>query len=111
MTAGCSSTISRRAIVLFVLAGTAMTIIFTGVFNNTKGSLLIAVLLHASVDTTFIILNQLFPAPLVTDYGSTVPMVIGFGAVALLVVALTRGRLGYQHYRQEVEADSTADPT
>jgi membrane protease YdiL (CAAX protease family) len=99
-------------IVLFVLAGTAMTIIFTGVFNNTKGSLLIAVLLHASVDTTFIILNQLFPAPLVTDYGSTVPMVIGFGAVALLVVALTRGRLGYQHYRQEEEEpDSAAAPT
>jgi hypothetical protein len=35
----------------------------------------------------------------------------GFGALAVVLVALTRGRLGYQHYRQEVEADSAAAPT
>jgi membrane protease YdiL (CAAX protease family) len=92
-------------IVLFVISGTALTIVVTWVFNNTKGSVLIAILVHETFDTTFVFLNLLFTAPLVTDYGSTVPMVIGFGAVALLVVALTRGRLGYQHYRQEEEPD------
>ncbi len=53
-------------------------------------------------------LNGLFPAPIVNDYGSNVPVLIGFGAVALLVIALTQGHLGYQHYRQEVEPDPTS---
>jgi hypothetical protein len=57
---------------------------------------------------TFVILNLLFTAPIVTDYGSTVPILIGCGAVALLVIALTRGRLGYQHYRQEEPDLATA---
>jgi uncharacterized protein len=99
--------------ILFLSAVTVMTIVFTWVFNNTKGSLLIAILLHAAVNTSYATLIVLFPTPLVTDYGTMVPMVIGFGAVALVVIALTRGRLGYQHYRQEeeVEPDSAAAPT
>jgi membrane protease YdiL (CAAX protease family) len=98
-------------IVLYVVAATAVTIVFTWVFNNTKSSLLITILLHAAINTSFATLVVLFPTPLVTDYGSTVPMVIGFGALALVVIALTRGRLGYQHYRQEVEPESAAAPT
>ena len=98
-------------IVLFVISATAFTIIVTWVFNNTKGSLLIAILVHATFDTTFVILNQLFPAPIVTDYGSTVPVLIGYGAVALVVMALTRGRLGYEHYRHEVEPNLATAPT
>jgi membrane protease YdiL (CAAX protease family) len=92
-------------IVLYVISAIAFTIVMTWVFNNTKGSLLIAVLMHASFNTTFVILNLLFPAPIVTGYGSTVPVLIGYGAVALLVIALTRGRLGYQHYQQEEDPD------
>jgi membrane protease YdiL (CAAX protease family) len=88
-------------IVLFVIAAIAFAIVMTWVFNNTQGSLLIAVLVHASFDMFLSTLNLLFPAPLVTDYGSNVPVLIGFGALALVLVALTRGRLGYQHYRQE----------
>jgi uncharacterized protein len=59
-------------IVLFVISAIAFTIVMTWVFNNTKGSLLIAILVHATFDTTFVILNLLFPAPIVTDYGSAV---------------------------------------
>jgi membrane protease YdiL (CAAX protease family) len=98
-------------IVLFVTAVTAMSIIFTWVFNNTKGSVLIAMLLHAAINTSFATLISLFPTPLVTDYGTTVPMVIGSGAVALVVIALTGGRLGYQHHRQEDELESAGAPT
>jgi uncharacterized protein len=47
----------------------------------------------------------LFPAPVVTSYGGAVPLLIGLGVTALLVVALTRGRLGYQHYKQEEDPD------
>lgn len=67
-------------IVLFVIASIPFTIVMTWVFNNTKGSLLIAVLAHATFNMTFVILNLLFTAPIVTDYGSTVPILIGCGA-------------------------------
>ena len=93
---------------LFVIVAIPLTIVMTWVFNNTKGSVLMAILVHATFDMTFVILNLLFTAPLVTDYGSTLPILIGCGAVALLVIALTRGRLGYQHYRQEEPDLATA---
>jgi len=88
-------------IVLFVIASIPLTIVMTWVFNNTKGSVLIAILGHWSFDFTFVILNLLFTAPIVTDYGSTLPVLIGLGAAALLVIASTRGRLGYQHYESK----------
>ena len=94
-------------IVLFVIAAIPLTIIMTWVFNNTKGSLLIAILGHWAFDISFVILNLLFTAHIVTDYGSTLPILIGLGAVALLVIALTRGQLGYEHSLPE-EADLPA---
>jgi len=98
-------------IVMFVIAAIAFTIVMTWVFNNTKGSLLIATLIHASFDMFMAALNGLFPAPIVNDYGSNMPVLIGFGALALVLVALTRGRLDYQKYRQEVEPDPATTPT
>jgi CAAX protease family protein len=89
-------------IVWFVSADIALTIIYTWVFNNTKASLLITILVHASNDAFFI--NQLFLARVVTH--SLLPFVIGFGALAVLLVSFTRGRLGYDHYRQEEEPDA-----
>jgi hypothetical protein len=53
-------------------------------------------------------LNGLFPIPIVNDYGSNVPILIGLGVLALVLVALTRGRLGYQRYRQDVLVPATA---
>jgi membrane protease YdiL (CAAX protease family) len=87
---------------MFVLATTCLSIIYTWAFNNTKGSLLIAILIHWSFDVTTVPVATLFPAPIIDEYGLGV-ILPGFGAAALLVIALTRGRLGYQHYRQEEE--------
>lgn len=92
-------------IVWYVLAAIPLTIIYTWVFNRTKGSLLIVILVHASNDAFFI--DQLFLAPIVTS--SLLPFVIGFGATALLLVVLTRGRLGYRHSQQE--EDDVRHPT
>ena len=97
-------------VVVYVLATTCLTIIYTWVFNNTKGSLLIAILLHWSFDVATVPVASLFPAPIVLDYGLLV-ILPGFGAVALLIVALTRGRLGYQHYQQEEEPAKVTAPT
>jgi uncharacterized protein len=94
--------------VLFLATVSFMTIVFTWVFNNTKGSILLAILLHTSFDVLVGPVGQLFPAPVVTDYGGALPLLIGLGVTALLLVALTRGRLGYRNYRQEDQYPATA---
>src|SRR5829696_2336475 len=96
-------------LVVFVLATTCLAIMYTWVFNNTKGSVLMAILIHASFNASVTgILAPLFPAPILNDYG-LLPILGGFGVFAVVLVALTRGRLGYQHYRQE-ETDPAAAP-
>ena len=97
-------------IVMFVIATIPFTIVMTWIFNNTKGSLFMAVLVHTSFDWVLAILNRLFPVPIVNDYGSNVPVLIGLGILALVIIALTQGRLGYQRYRDEVP-DLTTAPT
>jgi uncharacterized protein len=98
-------------VVVFVLATTCLAIMYTWVFNNTKGSVLMAILVHAIFNASVTgILAPLFPSPILSDYG-LLPLLGGFGALAVVLVALTRGRLGYQNHRQEVEPDSAAAPT
>jgi membrane protease YdiL (CAAX protease family) len=98
-------------IVMFIVMITALTVIMTWVFNNVKGSLLVTMLMHASFNTfANKILTPLFPAPIMSEYG-LLPMLVGFSAVALLLGVLTRGRLGYQHYRQEETPVSAEAPT
>jgi membrane protease YdiL (CAAX protease family) len=104
------NTLSTFNVVVFVLATTCLSIIYTWAFNNTKGSLLIAILLHWSFNVSTLIVAPLFLAPIVLDYG-LLPILPGFGVVALLIVVLTRGRLGYQHYQQEEEPDPATAPT
>src|SRR5215216_2690241 len=98
-------------LVVFVLATTCLAIMYTWVFNNTKGSVLMAILIHASFNASVTgILAPLFPAPILEDYG-LLPILGGFGAFAVVLVALTRGRLGYQHYQQEEEPDPATAST
>jgi uncharacterized protein len=81
-------------VALFVIWAVAITVIFTWVFNNTKGSVLMVILAHGSINSAAAAVFGLFPAPAVT--GGILNFVIGFGVVALVVVALTRGHLGYR---------------
>jgi uncharacterized protein len=97
-------------VVLFVLWISLWSFIYTWVFNNTKGSVFMAVLVHASGDAfPNAIVGPLFPAfVLVTANGVNVGyygLAIGYGVLALLLVALTRGRLGYERYQQEEEPE------
>jgi hypothetical protein len=59
-----------------------------------------AILVHASIDTFSAPLFVLFSP---SDLANII--LVSFGALALVLVAFTRGRLGYQHYRQEEEPD------
>src|SRR5919107_2894721 len=96
-------------IVMFILMITTLTIIMTWVFNNAKGSLLITMLMHATFNTfATTIVEPLFPAPILSEYG-LLPVLLGFGATALVLIAATRGRLGYQHYHPE-DTDQTTAP-
>ncbi len=70
----------------------SITFIFTWVYNHTHGSVFMAILLHASINTLSIVV-PLFPVPAVMD--SELAMVIGWGALAVLILVLSRGRLGY----------------
>jgi membrane protease YdiL (CAAX protease family) len=91
---------------IFFLMVVALAIIFTWVFNHTGGSIFISNLLHASIDTPQLVWIPLFlavtngiPLPL-AETSLDLAILIGFGVPALLIVILTRGRLGYQHAPQ-----------
>jgi membrane protease YdiL (CAAX protease family) len=78
---------------IFFLMVMAMAVIFTWVVNHTFGSVFIAILLHASINA-FGIVQPLFTAPSVTS--TDLFMCIGVVVAALMILILTRGRLGYQ---------------
>ena len=83
-----------QSVAIFTLGVMAITVIMTWVFNNTRGSLLLAVLAHSSINTFSAFIGPLFPA----QAGSQVNGLIGFGGAALVILVLTRGRLGFDRY-------------
>ena len=93
--------------VMFILMITALTIIMTWVFNHAKGSILITMLMHASFNTfANKVAAPLFPAPLFDDYG-LLPVLIGFAGTAIVLIIVTRGRLGYDTYLRERKVSHT----
>jgi membrane protease YdiL (CAAX protease family) len=81
-------------LLMFILAVLAVSIIFTWIFNHTRGSIFIAITAHASVDTPQATLAPLFPA--LTYSVLLMASFLSFGVTALLIVIATRARLGYQ---------------
>ncbi len=95
-------------IVMFVVMITALTIIMSWVFNHANGSLLITMLMHASFNTfANKVEAPLFPAPILNEYG-LLPVLIGFTATALVLIVVTRGRLGYDRYERYLATQSVA---
>ena len=92
-------------IVKFVVIAVGFAIVTTWVFNNTKGSVFMAILVHASIDAFSAPLGALFSPSKVAN-----GILVSFGVLAVVLVAITRGRLGYQHYHPE-DADRTNVPT
>jgi uncharacterized protein len=84
---------SILSIILFIVFAITVTVVITWVFNNTRASVLLAILVHSSIDTFTIPLAAIFPAWAIA---SALPLTIGFGVVAVALIVLTRGRLDYQ---------------
>jgi membrane protease YdiL (CAAX protease family) len=79
--------------VRFALALIALAYIIQWVFNNTGGRVLMAILTHATWNTfESAALVEIFPAVV----GSYLNLTIGAWVLALVIIAVTRGRLGYR---------------
>jgi membrane protease YdiL (CAAX protease family) len=81
------------------LAIVASTIVWTWLFNHAGGSVLFAMLIHATSNATSALIPQLIP-----DIGGGNPWFVFqlMSIVALVLVVLTRGRLGYKVEREQL---------
>src|SRR5215213_248692 len=90
---------------LWLVGTLAVTFVYTWLFNNTGGSILLAALLHAAINMSSGLVLGLIPgmedAFGVQLYGA---VAIACVIVALVLVVATRGRLGYRAERVPLEA-------
>jgi uncharacterized protein len=99
--------------VLLIIVAILTRIFMTWVFNNTKGSILIAILLHASLDASnsgSAFIKQLLTASQLGGYGLASALVFPLVAAVLLLI-FTKGRLSYRPDRavQPVAAPQPAE--
>jgi uncharacterized protein len=97
--------------VLMIIVAILTRIFMIWVFNNTKGSILIAILLHASLDASnsgSAFITHLLTASQLGSYGLASALLFPLVAAVLLLV-FTRGRLSYKpnRTRQDVEASQS----
>ena len=84
----------------FVLLAASIAVVFTWLFNSTGGSVLLTILAHGSLNVSILTAYDMFPIPAVTRGFAN--FVVGIGVLALLILLLTRGRLGYQSGQDRV---------
>ena len=81
----------------FLLKAIGTAIMITWMFNHTRGSLFMTILLHASIDafgTVMVVLN-IFQVQWIQQ-NTSLAQLLALGVVPLLLILVTRGRLGYQ---------------
>jgi membrane protease YdiL (CAAX protease family) len=95
--AGTSSGATLLTMGGIILSVTSVAIVMTWVFNRTQGNVLISgMLLHAMLNAFADVgLTSFFPPQLVAE-AAPLPLLIGFGVASLLLISVTRGRLGYR---------------
>ena len=94
---------------VFALALVGLRLIIIWVVNNTRDSVLMAILVHASWNTFYATsLIRLFPTPAVL--GSYSNLTIAACALALVLIAATRGRMGCQNEADTLLKETAAPP-
>jgi membrane protease YdiL (CAAX protease family) len=94
------------SIALYIVLNVALTIVHTWVFNGTRSSLLSVMLLHAAFNTSARLILPNVPG--MSRAAGNLLLVVVYGVVALLIVAVTQGRLAAQsrnHMLQSVSND------
>jgi hypothetical protein len=87
-----------RQMVQMIIVAILTSILMTWIFNNTKGSILIAILLHAALDASnsgSAFIKQLLTISQLGGYSLASALVFPLVAAVLLLV-FTRGRLSYK---------------
>ena len=97
---GTSFTTLLTSFSYFFVMVMAFSIIFTWVFNHTGGSIFMSNLLHAAIDTPQLVWIPLFLA--VDETKMNLASLIAFGVLALLILFLTHGRLGYSPSQEQL---------
>jgi membrane protease YdiL (CAAX protease family) len=100
--------------VVFLLVGIATTLVWTWILNNTKGSILIAILLHSASNANTSLLGKLLPTPTPAVLQEGTLLIYGaYILCALLIIAFTKGRLSYKPDRvaQPAEASLVVEST
>jgi len=96
-------------ITVAILGTIGLTVLMTWVFNHTRGNLFIAILLHASLDAFgMTAATSLFSMQWIRQHDN-MALFISFSVVALILIIVTRGRLGYR--QQSLEDVSTSEYT
>lgn len=92
---------------IFMLMVIALAILFTWIYNHTRGSVFVAILAHTSINTPQLALIPLFPAVGFTQLNLAI--LIAFGVPALLILILTRGQLGYRPGQEQAVIPEKAE--
>ncbi len=92
-----------RVFALQALYTIIVAVLFTWVYNRNRGSALIVALLHAAINTSGRLVSPLVPIadPVLLSQHIYVVMVAVVSLVALLLIIVTRGRLGYRPEQEQ----------
>ena len=90
---------------LFLLATVLTAFAYTWLANHARGSVLLAMLLHAGINSSSRLVGVVAPESALAGLETTIyaVMALAYGVLAAALLAATRGRLGYQD-------DSGSDP-
>jgi membrane protease YdiL (CAAX protease family) len=91
----------------FVLTAIAATFLYTWVYNGSRGNVWIAIVLHASGNAATQLTNEIVPKDVeFTGFMKVLESgwvnLVAFGVVAILLLILTRGTLGYRPEQADV---------